>query len=501
MNRVVLTDEQRTAVRADEDRLFVEAAPGAGKTTVAVERYGVLRFNGQRRFNRAIIAVSFTRSATGELHRRVRSRWGPTTLSWPHRIITIDTLICNIVEHLLRLGIIQWPAGHTAVTVLDDWSGHRGYRWLAAGSSQRVATLDSTGHVTSRPRRMRQPGYAIGSITDFNFHLSAGLCTHEVIRQVLSAALGRPSIRDAVSDLIASSVGHLVVDEVFDANQLDLALVNLVCEAGVAVTLIGDPWQALYGFRGARPDLVPELLTSQWFASLPLSQSFRFKTDEMKRLGSLLREGRPVQVATGDGYDVMLASQWDLLWQGPDNVLPLSFGRTVNKTDAAAIVLLDHLVYSALNQHAIFLPEALLLLGLDPDRYRSDGPDVLGQVVDVLRSTSDDAPLKALRALRESMKDLGAPRRPPSGSADGEQHQLDRLASLAIRVRSMRSGRLLVPGMTIHQAKGREWRHVGVRLSAGEIARLSAGLDRNLEADRALYVALTRASDTVRLVE
>jgi DNA helicase-2/ATP-dependent DNA helicase PcrA len=52
--------------------------------------------------------------------------------------------------------------------------------------------------------------------------------------------------------------------------------------------------------------------------------------------------------------------------------------------------------------------------------------------------------------------------------------------------------------MTIHQAKGREWDRVGVRLTDGEISRLAAGLDRNVEPDRALYVALTRARHAVR---
>ena len=47
--------------------------------------------------------------------------------------------------------------------------------------------------------------------------------------------------------------------------------------------------------------------------------------------------------------------------------------------------------------------------------------------------------------------------------------------------------------MTIHQAKGQEWDHVGVRLTPGEIGRLTRGLDPDVEADRALYVALTRA--------
>ena len=55
-------------------------------------------------------------------------------------------------------------------------------------------------------------------------------------------------------------------------------------------------------------------------------------------------------------------------------------------------------------------------------------------------------------------------------------------------------------GMTIHQAKGREWNHVGIRLDEGEVGLLAAGLDQSVEAGRRLYVALTRARHTLRIV-
>ncbi len=51
----------------------------------------------------------------------------------------------------------------------------------------------------------------------------------------------------------------------------------------------------------------------------------------------------------------------------------------------------------------------------------------------------------------------------------------------------------LVLGMTCHQAKGREWERVGVRLEQSDGAALRKGLDSSDEAHRALYVALTRA--------
>ncbi|UKY48508.1 ATP-binding domain-containing protein [Streptomyces inhibens] len=64
------------------------------------------------------------------------------------------------------------------------------------------------------------------------------------------------------------------------------------------------------------------------------------------------------------------------------------------------------------------------------------------------------------------------------------------LADLRTRLEVAREG--LVPGMTCHQAKGREWDRVGVRLEEADAAALRRGLDPTDEAHRALYVALTR---------
>jgi DNA helicase II / ATP-dependent DNA helicase PcrA len=405
-------------------------------------------------------------------------------------------LISSIVEHLLRREIIRWPGGHVSLEILDDWRGHRGHRWLIEGSYRRVATLDATNTVTSTGTRVVNPRFGIGSRDDFHRNLEAGLCTHDVVREILTAVLRKPDLRPPVIELLNAFATHLVVDEVFDANNLDISIVYLASEAGIAVTLVGDPWQALYRFRGARPELVPELIERFGFASLALSESFRFRTDEMIDLADNLRAGQPVDLTDGEDHDVVLASQWDHLWNGPDHVLPISFGRTTNKTDAAAIVLLDHLVHASFSRRAIFLPEALILLDLDRDTYRIEGPAVLKGVVEILVSSDSNAPAKALAALRAAVKELGAPRRPPTGSGDAEQRQVNRLAALAAR---LRSDRPLIPGMTIHQAKGREWNHVGVRLTPGERSRLTDGLDQSSETDRALYVALTRARDRVSL--
>jgi DNA helicase-2/ATP-dependent DNA helicase PcrA len=59
-------------------------------------------------------------------------------------------------------------------------------------------------------------------------------------------------------------------------------------------TVIGDPWQALYDFRGARSDLVPELVDHEGFEKFPVTASFRFETPEMAGLAVSARTGQPI---------------------------------------------------------------------------------------------------------------------------------------------------------------------------------------------------------------
>ncbi|MCC7365280.1 MAG: UvrD-helicase domain-containing protein [Dehalococcoidia bacterium] len=496
MPKLKLTDEQASAAGSSERRLFIEAHPGSGKTTVAGERFGAVRFGRRDTAKSSVAAVSFTRSATGELERRITYRWGTTAVAWPSRITTIDSLIIDLTTHLLRTETIHWPSGHLSLVVLDNWRGHRGYRWLANGGFRRAATIDDAGMVTSLALRVREPQGAIGNRGDFEKLLAEGLCAHEDLRLILSHALDRPHMRRIVMDFLAT-FDHLVVDEAFDANGLDLRLVRLACDAGVQSTLVGDPWQALYGFRGARPDLMNQLIQDLKFVVVPLSQSFRFRTEQTRSLATALRASEPVDLTPISGPEVVLAPTWDDVWSAGSAVLPLSFGRLNNQTDAATIVLLDQLTYRAFGRRAVFLDEALVLLGLPRERYLREGGTWLGGVVALLGRQTDQAPRLALDALRDAVRQVTG-RRPRALATGPEERQLMRLRALAQRA----SGdvNLLVPGMTIHQAKGCEWDRVGVRLSASHVARLRAGLSDSDETARSLYVALTRARREIGLV-
>lgn len=493
--RQPLTEAQLAAAATVSQKSIVVAAPGSGKTTVAAERYGILKFGAPGVARRAL-GLSFTRSATAELANRVRQRWGSAALCWPHEVKTLDSLHVEVLTSWLRDGLVEWPGGHTELTVLDTWRGQSGARYLLPDQGWRRAAQLTGRSVRSRGVPIKSRGYGIGTKAAFEAHLRAGLCTHEEVRSVVRDGLGRPEIREHVTRRFAETVRSAIIDEVFDANRLDLELIWLLADSGASVTLIGDPWQALYEFRGADPDLVPGLVESAGYDEFKVSDSFRFGTPQMVDLATDLRAGRGVALPHGNAEDcdVVLASEWASLWSGPEVVLPMSFGKIDNQSDACLVILLDHLVRGRFGHPAVFLGEATALLGLDQQSLIRRGGEELAPIVELLAGSGATNPEAVIAALRAAMRRLGSDRALRRLAADREAALLARIKELAARLGAEAPA---VPGLTVHQAKGREWARVGVVLTEKQADRLAKGLEEGRHDDRVLYVALTRARESV----
>lgn len=492
MSRQTLTDDQAAAVTARKPLVFVESAPGSGKTTVATERFGILRHARHSPDHRGVVAVSFARSAVGELRGRVRSRWGDRSVARPNSITTMDALHRRIVQYLLATGNIEWPGGVTAPRLIDSWarqrgatrigpSGPRNQRWELGLRDQRLC-------VEYRRVESKCWGMPYAKRSDYVDSLAAGVCTHDEIRQIVGLALGRPSLRRAIGHFLSRSVVHLVVDEAFDLNGLDVQLVRLAADRKIGITLVGDPWQALYEWRGARPDLVHRLLADYDFETMPMDRSFRFKTEQTRQLASDLRSGCGVSLpSASEGVDTVLAAEWEDLLAAGGDVIPVSFGQLECQTDASIALLLNHVTRRRLNTGALNMKEALRCL-----RREELQPD-LELPLDLLASSS--VPLeRVMEELRLATKVEGV--RKPALPKKRVSSRMDRLGLLR---RWITTDGDYVVGLSFHQAKGREWDNVDVALDAKARRQVRAGLDNTNEDHRKLYVALTRARFATRL--
>ncbi|WP_143547558.1 UvrD-helicase domain-containing protein [Rhodococcus sp. ACPA4] len=488
-----LTEEQLLAAGSRSDAVFIEAGPGTGKTSVSAHRFAAHRFDPAGDPSRAVVAVSFTRAATSTLKRRVQRLWGPAALTPPHRIVTLDTLIGDLLHDLLRDGIIEWPNGHSELDVHDSWSTFSGstfnrtaYRLSLAGNRVQV----EQGWV----RKARPAIPATGIVP----RLLSGICTHDDVRVVLEAAIKVDEFAAYVRDRLCQRLRALIVDEVFDANDLDLAIIEMAMEAGIATTFVGDPWQALYVFRGARPEAVRELVARRSVRVLPLTRSFRWTTEEQRSLAEELRAGRPgvipaLAAAEVSGCDAVLALNWKPLWELSESVLPFAF-QSFRGTheEAAATLVLSHVTRTVFGTDATYLREALTSLAITDDQVLPSLRPAMQVIMDVLSTAHARAPIEAYELLRAALRGV-SPRvlRNPHPAHTGRLR--------LIQQRLVGSAQL-IPGLTTHQAKGQEWDLVGFRLTEEQVRILAGGLDPTEEEHRKLYVGATRARAATRIL-
>ncbi len=310
----------------------------------------------------------------------------------------------DLLHDLLRAKLLVWPGGHTTLEVEDSWASYGTkvrvylkYELRLSGADIKIWGIDLTDpDYTVNPKRCARL-------------IRQGVCTHSDVRTVLALALQRDEVREFVRARFASRFRSLIVDEVYDANELDIDVIELAVEAGVGVTLVGDVWQALYVFRGARPEIVPQLLDRHGFRSLMLTRSFRWQSEEQAELAGKLRSsvGVVLPVATGDqlgSLDVVLSLWWAPLWELGPGVLPIGFQSFKGgPEEAAAILVLNHVTKSLFSTEATYLNEAVTSLSIDDEAFFVKAQPRLQQIVDVLsqdgKATAKKAHVKTAYAL------------------------------------------------------------------------------------------------------
>lgn len=101
-----------------------------------------------------------------------------------------------------------------------------------------------------------------------------------------------------IAEYLASRFPVIIVDEAQDTSEIQFAILNKLADAGLkSIELIGDPYQCLYQWRNARPDLLIEKTQdiSQKWSTLYLNKNRR-STKTIIRCFSLLRQASEPEI-------------------------------------------------------------------------------------------------------------------------------------------------------------------------------------------------------------
>ncbi len=109
----MLSEQQKQAVEATEDKVLVLAGAGAGKTTVLTERINHLIQN-KKVSPTEIMAFTFTRKAAGEIRSRLEVKLGKSAQSI--KMGTMHGIALNLIQTFKEMLGFNGP-----VTVYGPW--------------------------------------------------------------------------------------------------------------------------------------------------------------------------------------------------------------------------------------------------------------------------------------------------------------------------------------------------------------------------------------------
>jgi DNA helicase II / ATP-dependent DNA helicase PcrA len=239
--------DQTAAITHGQGPLLIVAGPGTGKTRTLVGRIARL-IEDECIAPDGITAITFTRKAAGELRERLQARVGPKA-----RLVRATTF------HALGLSFLrEWPeaAGLSPdFRVLDENA-----RQIVVKEVLAQAGLDcDAGKMANAIGRAKADGVPF----DLQADVAAALARYQLALQARAAIdfddlVGRAVVLlDARPDLLARArlrCVHLLVDEYQDVNASQYHLVRLLAPGAESnLCAVGDPDQAIYGFRGADP--------------------------------------------------------------------------------------------------------------------------------------------------------------------------------------------------------------------------------------------------------
>ncbi len=225
-----LNSEQQRVVDSTVSKILVQAGPGTGKTHTLVSRVVRTAANSPL----PCTVITFTNKAAAELRTRLQ---GANTNGPKYTVATFHGYCLAQLRRSFPSLQVAGPEERSAVLeeVFPEMNA-TALKELTRTFS--LALLQTDQQIPSPQLRHYLEALAERSLVDLDAVVAR---TVALLRQGGDAAMA-----------IRAATGHLFVDEFQDVNQAQYDLVAELAQTST-VFVIGDPDQAIYGFRGSNP--------------------------------------------------------------------------------------------------------------------------------------------------------------------------------------------------------------------------------------------------------
>lgn len=259
---ITLSDEQKVFIQTS-GKVILNACPGSGKTTTVAHKIYSLIQNWKDNYsiNAGIVCLSFTNVAKNEIAEKFREING-FPLPYPHLISTIDSFVNTFITlpfahkindvgkryriiddigYLDRIFQSNWQLMKTFKNYLFsfppskiDYTINNSYSWDGHDKSGDAEFVKYAETIKTMQIKM-----GLLKTSDSAFF------AHRILKKY--ARLGK---------YLAAKFPYLIIDEAQDTSEIQHSILEMLYNEGLKnIDLVGDPYQCLYQWRDASPEL------------------------------------------------------------------------------------------------------------------------------------------------------------------------------------------------------------------------------------------------------
>lgn len=270
------TSKEITAYLSAKNKVILKACPGSGKTTTVAYKLNQIISTRSKGSVSGIACLSFTNVAKNEIKEKFNTFSG-RLLSYPDTVSTIDSFINKYITlpYFYKINSdITRPLILDNNSKLNNISG----TWLKYRTkrSQPLALIypPSTISIDLQQKflqKNKRNNKAIVSDSIFDsyckdiksWQTAKGILTNEDSTYFALKILKK---HPRIAKHLCKRFSHIIIDEAQDTSEIQYEILNELIKNGLEnVELIGDPYQSLYEFRNARPDLFNnQFISDDW---------------------------------------------------------------------------------------------------------------------------------------------------------------------------------------------------------------------------------------------
>jgi DNA helicase II / ATP-dependent DNA helicase PcrA len=325
-----LNAQQREAVAHTEGPLLILAGAGSGKTRVITHRIARILTTG-RVPPPAILAVTFTNKAAGEMRERVAHLLEDQALESPPNISTFHSFCVRLLRRDGDALAALRPGFTRRFTIYDDDDQlaiiKSAYRALGLNEKDFIqyrAALSRISHAKNR-KQTAQDLYREAENREIE-RLAAVFEAYESALRTANALDFDDLLLEAVRLLQQDAatreawnrrLSYVMIDEYQDTNRSQYELMRLLSESHQNVCVVGDEDQSIYSWRGA--DIRNILDFERDFPKaeiIRLEQNYRSTKNILAAAGAvvennLARKGKKLWTDAADGEMLGLYAGFD----------------------------------------------------------------------------------------------------------------------------------------------------------------------------------------------